>query len=343
MTPLPGPLATAVTPLAAATLLSVLALGACSQSSSAGDWDAMGTGSNGTGSNATASHGTASDGPGSNSTDADRGPSVPSGHTTAPSSASGAPSSATPTTSASGPATAAGTWWKPPAGLSWQIQYVGITDTSVDADVYFLDGENTSAATVAALKAKGRRTVCYINAGATENWRTDKDAFPTRVVGAKMAGWSGERWLDIRHTKVLLPIMRARMEACKAKGFDGVDPDNVMGYEENTGFPLTWTDQLRYNKALASTAHSLGLAFGLKNDLNHLKELADTLDFAVNESCQRYNACRSYQVIVDRKKPVFHVEYKGTLESVCAQSPKGFSTILKTTDLPAKREACPPS
>jgi hypothetical protein len=39
------------------------------------------------------------------------------------------------------------------------------------------------------------------------------------------------------------------MAACAAKGFDGVDPDNVDGWDGNdTGFPLTAADQITYNK-----------------------------------------------------------------------------------------------
>ena len=44
--------------------------------------------------------------------------------------------------------------------------------------------------------------------------------------------------------------------ACIAvqKGCDGVDPDNVDGYTNKTGFPLTAKDQLAYNKFLAQEA-----------------------------------------------------------------------------------------
>ena len=53
--------------------------------------------------------------------------------------------------------------------------------------------------------------------------------------------------MDIRRLDVLAPIMEDRMIACKNKGFDGFEPDNVDGYLNDTGFDLTATDQLEFN------------------------------------------------------------------------------------------------
>jgi hypothetical protein len=36
-----------------------------------------------------------------------------------------------------------------------------------------------------------------------------------------------------------LSSLPARLDMCKAKGFDAVEPDNVDGYTNTTGFPLT--------------------------------------------------------------------------------------------------------
>ena len=66
---------------------------------------------------------------------------------------------------------------------------------------------------------------------------------------ARSNGWPGERWLDIRQLRGRSrPIMRARIATCaREKGFDAVELDNVDGYPNHTGFPLTGADQLRYN------------------------------------------------------------------------------------------------
>jgi hypothetical protein len=70
---------------------------------------------------------------------------------------------------------------------------------------------------------------------------------------------------------------------CQAKGFDAVDPDNMDGYTNDSGFPLEAKDQLAYNRMIASVAHGLGLGAGLKNDLDQLNELTPDFDFFVNE------------------------------------------------------------
>jgi len=54
--------------------------------------------------------------------------------------------------------------------------------------------------------------------------RPDAGAFPDAVKGDSN-GWSGERWLDIRRLDVLGPIMQRRLDLCKQKGFDAVEPD----------------------------------------------------------------------------------------------------------------------
>ena len=66
--------------------------------------------------------------------------------------------------------------------------------------------------------------------------RPDAGAFPDAVKGDSN-GWSGERWLDIRRLDVLGPIMQRRLDLCKQKGFDAVEPDNVDGYTNSTGLP----------------------------------------------------------------------------------------------------------
>ena len=104
-------------------------------------------------------------------------------------------------------------------------------------------------------------------------------------------GWPGERWLDIRRLSVLEPLMATRFDMCRDKGFDAVEPDNMDGYRNSTGFPLTAHDQLAYNRLIAELAHERGLAVGLKNDLDQIPELVGDFDFAVNEECAEYDEC----------------------------------------------------
>ncbi|MFP3534108.1 endo alpha-1,4 polygalactosaminidase, partial [Burkholderia sp. SIMBA_042] len=88
------------------------------------------------------------------------------------------------------------------------------------------------------LKSQGKRVVCYFSAGSSENWRSDYSQFTAADQGNPLDGWAGERWLDTRSANVRR-IMTARMDLAKSKGCDGIDPDNVDGYTNNPGLPLT--------------------------------------------------------------------------------------------------------
>ncbi len=230
--------------------------------------------------------------------------------------------------------------WQPTQGLSWQLQYAGAL-AATDAQVVDLDGVETSTAQVAALHAQGKKVVCYFSAGSWENWRPDRKKFPKSVIGKKLDGWPDERWLDIRQLKQLMPIMSKRLDQCRDKGFDAVDPDNLDGYANApTGFPLRSKHSLAYLKALAKAAHARGLAIGLKNSLALLPKATSAVEFAVNEQCLQYRECGVYAGFVAAGKPVFHVEYSGTIQAICAARPAGFSTVRKHLNLDAWAQYC---
>ncbi|MEV4252034.1 endo alpha-1,4 polygalactosaminidase [Spirillospora sp. NPDC049652] len=237
---------------------------------------------------------------------------------------------------------AAASWWKPKPRTTWQWQLSGRVDTSVRAQVYDVDLFETPAATVTKLKKAGHRTICYTAIGSAENWRPDFKRFPARVLGKKVADWPGERWVDIRRLDVLRPIWAARLDQCKKKGFDGVEPDWMDGYRHDTGFRLTARDQLAFNRMLASMAHQRGLAIGLKNDLDQIPQLVGIMDFAVNEQCAQYGECGRLVPFVKAGKAVFHAEYELPLSRFCATSQKlGLSSIRKPLELTAQRQTCP--
>jgi hypothetical protein len=232
--------------------------------------------------------------------------------------------------------------WRPAPGASWQIQLQGRPDLSVPAAVYELDGVDVGSGVVSRLHAAGRRAVCYVNAGAWEAWRPDAGRFPRRLLGKPLEDWPGERWLDIRRLDVLLPLLRARLRTCRAKGFDAVDPDNVSGYAEPTGFRLTAADQLRFNRALARAAHELGLAVALKNDLAQAPALVRDFDFAVVEQCFQYDECGRVLPFVRARKAVFAIEYDVPRSRFCSRARElGIVAIRKRLDLRAWRQACP--
>jgi hypothetical protein len=231
--------------------------------------------------------------------------------------------------------------WVPDLVTSWQWQLQGDIDTSIDVQMYDVDGFETSAGTVQVLHDDGRAAVCYLSAGSWEDWRPDAGDFPGSVKGAKN-GWPGERWLDIRKLRVLGPIMQARLDICAEKGFDAVEFDNVDGYQNRSGFPLRGSDQLRYNVYLANQAHRRGLTALLKNDLGQVRDLLPYFDAALNEQCFQYDECNRLRPFVAAGKAVFHVEYRLELSDFCAETTElGFNSMRKKLALRVWREPCP--
>ncbi|WP_460370805.1 endo alpha-1,4 polygalactosaminidase, partial [Actinocorallia lasiicapitis] len=228
--------------------------------------------------------------------------------------------------------------WRPKPGEPWQWQLSVPVDRSVDVPVYDIDGFENSAEVVAALHGQGRKVICYISVGSTEDFRPDHGRFPPELLG-KPNGWPGERWLDIRRRDLLKPIMADRIKMCADKGFDAVEPDLVESYAEDTGFPISASDQLKYNRMIANLAHMHGLSVGLKNDLGQIKELVRYFDFAVNEECAEYGECEALAPFVTAGKAVLHVEYALTPDRFCGQ--RGFSSMRKRLELGPWRQPCP--
>jgi len=231
--------------------------------------------------------------------------------------------------------------WRPEPGTGWQWQLSGRLDPTVDVPVYDIDGFDHDASAVADLHRRGRKVICYLSTGAWEDFRPDAGKFPASLRG-RGNGWEGERWLDIRRTDVLEPLMEKRIAMCAKKGFDAVEPDNMDGYRNRTGFPLTAADQLRYNRLIAKIAHRHGLAVGLKNDLDQIPELEPDFDFAVNEQCARYDECEALTPFVKAGKAVLHVEYELPVARFCADAKRlGLSSLRKKFDLGVWRQECP--
>lgn len=226
----------------------------------------------------------------------------------------------------------------------FQLQFAGEFDKSVDADLYDLDLYGTDISTINELHSRGKRVVCYINVGAWEDWRDDKEEFPNEVIGNNYVGWPGEKWLDIRRIDILGSIMGKRFDLCKEKGFDGIEPDNINGFENPTGFDLTYEDQLKYNIWLSEQAHERGLSIGLKNDGEQAKELVKYFDFAVVESCFTDNFCEQFSSFIQQEKAVFMIEYTDTnvdFKEACEKSKElEFTTILKNRNLDSFTQRC---
>ena len=228
--------------------------------------------------------------------------------------------------------------WIPPYSWYWQLSDAIVED--VPAKIYDVDLFDVNTSTIASLHEQGKEVICYFSAGSYEEWREDAKLFPQRVIGKALDGWEGEKWLDIRDAEVR-KIMKQRLDLAVRKGCDAVEADNVDGFDNETGFELTYYDQLYFNEFLNVESRRRGLLSGLKNDGLQVDELVHFFDFSLNESCHELHSCRYYTPFIYMQKPALNAEYDDTyikdedaFSKLCetAQS-EGFSTIVVPLEL----------
>jgi hypothetical protein len=234
-----------------------------------------------------------------------------------------------------------GSWYRPAVTTTWQWQLqpnaAGNINTTYDVEVYDIDLFDVPDSVISDLHAQGRKVIAYFSAGTYESFRSDAGEFQPSDIGNTLEDFADERWLDIRSDDVRR-IMLARLDYAVLRGFDGVEPDNVDGYANDSGFPLTAADQLAFNRFIANEAHKRNLSVGLKNDLDQITELVAYFDFAVNEQCHEFDECERLEPFIDAGKPVFSAEYADRFVSVplvrsqmCAES---LNQNLRTLVLP---------
>jgi hypothetical protein len=251
--------------------------------------------------------------------------------------------------------------WQP--GVKWQI----VIDDPIDinkplepADVrvwvidYFHAEQNREIIPFLKAAHPDNVVLCYINAGAIQENEEDYPQFPPEAIGNSYDGFP-EWWVDVSNPQVV-EFMKNRLTVAASVGCDGVDADNIDGWdpESKTGFGITKADSINYIKALAAHAHSLTtqrgapLMFGQKNSQQLCPDLADHVDFALLENCQASGDwCGDFQPYVTgsgrsdgRRLPVFDIEYPDSpgdsqsWEQFCGRDPAtvgnaGISTILK--------------
>ncbi len=233
-----------------------------------------------------------------------------------------------------------GNWYRPSVLATWQWQLQGSINKSYAVEIYDVDLFDTSISLIKEIQSSGKKVICYFSAGSYESFREDKNKFLAEELGKKLDGWNKEKWLDIRSSNVH-SIMQDRMDLAKQKNCDGVEPDNMDGYTNKSGFDFTASDQLAFNKFIANEAHKRGLSVGLKNDLDQVNKLVDYYDFAVNEQCFQYRECSLLMPFIDNGKPVFNAEYQNKYvtdnaerNALCSKSVNlQFSTLILPLEL----------
>jgi len=256
-------------------------------------------------------------------------------------SSSSAPSKYTPILNPNAKPITSGTWYKPSINTSWQWQLKGPINTSYSSDVYIIDLFDSSTTLINSLKSNGKKVICYFSAGTYENWRSDKSDFSLELIGNSLASYPNEKWLDISNEKIT-SIMTKRLDLALSKGCDGVEPDNMDNFTQNTGFSLSSDNQLAYNKFIANESRKRGLSVALKNDLTQASELEPYFDFAINEQCHENNECNYLSVFTSANKPIFNAEYKleyqnniaNARDSMCSDAiNNSIKTLVLSVDL----------
>lgn len=240
--------------------------------------------------------------------------------------------------------------WIPVLGTTWQIvlpDSLSPADIATSGQAFTADWENNTKTSIDQLHAAGKMAICYVSVGTYEDWRSDAASFPASVKG-NSTGYSGERYLDIRQVASLEPIMKARFDTCKDKGFDAVMPDNVDGWENSTGFPISAADQITYNSAIADWVHEKGMSVALSNDREQISDLVGKFDFAISSECFQWDECNNLQQFISAGKPVFEYELTSKYSeaqftaNVCSKPlATQFNTILKKSSLDSYRFQCP--
>lgn len=237
--------------------------------------------------------------------------------------------------------------WQPQPRVTWQWQLTGEIDAALDVQMYDVDLFATPASTIAALHAGGFVVVCYLSAGTYEPWRPDSGDFRPEEFGRALEDWPDERWLDTRSPAVR-SAMLARLDLAVTRACDGVEPDNIDAYQNDSNLDLSRADAIDYLRFLAREAHAKRLSIGLKNGLDLIPGLIGEFDWALNESCLAYDECGALLPFIDAGKAVFHVEYVDDLGDIAARAAEicgnqrieGFSTLVKEWDLGVERGSC---
>ncbi len=243
-------------------------------------------------------------------------------------------------------ASASPSFWIPSANSVFQIQLSDYPpNIHLESDIFELDLFETPSSAIRFLHQRGKKVICYLNAGAWEDFRPDATDFPQEAIGNPYVGWPGERWLDVRNFNTFAPVMSARLDLAVEKGCDAIDPDNINGYLHPTGFNITYQDQLAYNKWLSEQAHQRGMSIGMKNNGDQANDLIEDFDFVVTEDCFFFDECDLYSIFSDNGKAVFQIEYTDRISDlgrICDTFQElKYQVVLKNRNLDAYVEYCP--
>jgi hypothetical protein len=175
-----------------------------------------------------------------------------------------------------------------------------------EVEVLILDAFDTPIETINNLKAAGKIVMAHLSVGVWEDWRSDAGDFPPEILGEDYAGWSGERWIDIRAAE---DLMMARLDMVREKGFMGVALKNIEVHTIESGFPITQQDVIDYCLLLAEYTHMLQLSVGQVNGIELISDLSSDFDWLLTSELFQYGEADATTPYTDQNKAVLDVEF----------------------------------
>jgi hypothetical protein len=271
------------------------------------------------------------------------------------------------------PRAGAATWWVPPLGnqpWQWELSHplnlksardLGWKNKLPDGTpaphpvIYDIDGIINPASTVARLHSLNDHVVCYVEVGAAGNYYTAAqegvtetyyDQFKAAGVFGNKVGDYPEFYLNIDDAATLPIVESMIQQQCANKGFDAVETDIDEEYGDNSGFPLTRSDQETYMTAIATDIHDLGMGWWIKNPDDtgdsYATDMFPLADAVLTEQCNQYKTCSLLSAYVGQKA-VFNAEYRGKPANFSpADALLGFNGAKFNVQLTGSRKPCPP-
>lgn len=240
---------------------------------------------------------------------------------------------------------------KPQIGdsFAWRLDSIGLDEvSSFYTNIVDIDAFSATKELVDAFHQKGIKVIAYVSVGTIENYRPDAYLLPDEVIGNIYPDWPDEKFLNLREIEKLKPFINSRLDMIKAKGFDGIEPDNIDGYWEDNGFDLTLDDTKIFCEWLIKEAHDRGLSIGQKNTEELVPLLSNDFDWALTEGAFHMNNAESYSTYISKGKPVFSCEYTDNMNTqdfsntICPKAKTmKFYTFLKHRDLTHWSYECP--
>jgi hypothetical protein len=196
----------------------------------------------------------------------------------------------------------------PTANATFDYQIGGAYAPAAGVDIVDRDRSDAPVA--------GKYNVCYVNAFQTQPedfawWTTNHP----ELLLQKNGQWvKDEEWnevvLDVSTAAkrdALMEIVGPWIDACAAKGYQAVEPDNLNSWERSQGL-LTKEQDIAMATLLAARAHQQGLAIAQKNTSEIAPNAAQIgFDFAIVEECQPYGDCGAFDTAYGDRW--FEIEY----------------------------------